>query len=209
MIVILAAIVLSIPHIAQATPSSFELYTEGRHVQSVRAMVRELEQAQSTTRRLNRMLGRLNSSYEVELKVTDQMYLQALSALSSQQFSSEMEVDSNMLRSTMRALIVATPTVTNIETQINTNIETGQGVSRSIKFLALRLVALRLYLKSQNLASLYLAGVAGFYRANSGSRELERFVEECQNSSTDPACSRYLSDAQERLSLAGEMRLGD
>lgn len=191
-----------------AASRNFELYQQGQIVDSIIVMNQELFKKQFTLRELNRMISRLNSAYETNLGVTTTLYFQVLDKIRQQNASHGMELDPDLVRAQVASVRHGLESPDQLQNLITTTANSSTGVERSVRFLAIKIIAHRMYLSSGNRAALFMTGLAGYYRYNTGNQQLADFVAQCEIRTQDPACQRYLSAARSRLELSNSMQLG-
>lgn len=190
-------------------PNNFELYRKGKIVQSIQRMNQELWKKQFPTRQLNRMLSRLNSAFETNMGISSDLYAKALDKIRKQNSADGLELDPDILYKEFQSIASGPVSIDQVESLIRVTDKTMKGNQRSLRFLVLKMVAHRIYLKTGDLKALFITGLAGHKRFVTGSQPLEQFVEICQVRSKNADCRKYGTRAQRMLAQAEQMQKAD
>ena len=190
-------------------PNNFELYRKGKIVQSIQRMNQEMWKKQFPTRQLNRMLSRLNSAFETNMGISSDLYAKALDKIRKQNSAEGLELDPDILYKEFQSIAGGPVSIDQVESLIRSTDKAMKGNQRTLRFLVLKMVAHRIYLKTGDIKALFLTGLAGHKRFVTGSQPLQQFVEICQARSKNADCKRYGSRAQQMLAQAEQMQKAD
>ncbi len=194
-------LILSFSFSAKAADSkSFNLYAQGKVLESVAALKQELKTEKYNALVLNSQFKRLLSSYKNHLGVTDRELIEILKLMLREQPAvKEMESDVAGFVSELEALVSSKPSLKQVDTYLSSAVSRGHDTSiisndrkRLTKFNVARLYASRQIktTKGEERAQwTYLAGKAGFYHFNSGNAELKLYLQMCERLGKVPACS--------------------
>lgn len=192
--------------------SSFDLYAQGRVVESVEALRQELNTQRFNALTLNSQFQRLMSAYQANNDVTDEQVLAILTAMLRQPQIIHTEHDVEEMLEEVRYFHDNQPSLAQGHNYLRSAIIRGRDTSiipndpdRLAKIRMTRIYALRKAQRqgiplSEKAAWTYLAGKAGFYRFNTGNSELSRYIQMCDHLGAVQVC-RYVSQARSMLNL--------